>query len=77
MPSAGRTLTGLRGPLISMLHLLGPGVAQRVQQVAVIEADLHLFALALGAELIDDAAQVGLAADDDFTICKTDAEGIF
>ena len=58
-------------------HFLGAGIAQRVQQVAVVEADLYLVALALGVELIDDAAQIGLAADDDFTLCKSDAEGIF
>lgn len=57
--------------------LLGVGVAQRIQQVAVVEADLHIIAFALGVEFIHHAAKVGLAADDDFTRSKTDAEGIF
>ena len=58
-------------------HLLGAGVAQRIQQITVVEADLHFVALAVGVEFIHHAAKVGLAADDDFTLCKGDAEGIF
>ena len=37
----------------------------------------HLVALAVGVEFVHHAAKVGLAADDDFTLCKGDAEGIF
>ena len=48
-----------------------------IQQIAVVETDLHLIALALRVEFIHHAAQIGLAADHHFTLCKTDAEGIF
>ena len=58
-------------------HLLGAGIAQRIQQIAVVEADLHLVALAGGAELVHHAAEVRLAAHHDFTLCKGDAKGIF
>ena len=57
--------------------LLGAGVAQRIQQITVVEADLHFVALAVGVELVHHAAKVGLAAHHDSTLCKGDAERIF
>ena len=52
----------------------GAGVAQRIQQIAVVKADLHFIALAVGVELVHHAAKVGLAAHHDSTLCKGDAE---
>ena len=48
----------------------------RVEDWVVVWVSIPLLALAaIVPELIDDAAQIGLAADDDFTLCKSDEIG--
>ena len=77
VPLGGQDLDRAQRAADLQPDLLGAGIPQRIQQIAVVEADLHIVAFAFGVELVHNAAQIGLAADYDFTLCKTDAEGIF
>ena len=73
----GQHLDRAQGAADFHAHLFGAGVAQSIQQLAVVEADLHLVALTLRVEFIHHAAQIRLAAHHDFPLCKGNAEGIF
>ena len=68
----GNDLDGGEGTGDLENHLILAGVAQGIQQVAVVEADLHGLTLHRGGDLIHHTAQRGLAAHGDAVI-KADA----